>query len=208
VGEAEDYRSYWKPAWRTSPPPWLGKENPDWPGNYPVRYWDPEWKKILLAKEGPLARLIAAGFEGVYLDRVDVFEHWVEAGVLGEAEARKKMASFLAEIAAFARARRPGFLVIVQNAASVASRQDVLPLIDGLALEDTFYDGDEVQELDHTREVLSHARRVRAARKQVLAVDYCRKPEHVARFVKRAKEAGFLPYTTVRDLDRYVAPPK
>lgn len=208
VGEAEDYRAYWKPAWAKAPPAWLGKENPEWEGNYPVRYWDPAWKRVLLAKDGPLARLIAAGFDGVYLDRVDVFEHWAEAGEFSEAEGRARMAAFVGEIASFARKRCPGFLVIVQNAASVASRKDVLPAIDGLALEDTFYEDEEEQDPDHTREVLIHARRLSAARKPVLAVDYCRGKERVEVFLRKARRAGLVPYTTVRDLDRYTPPPK
>jgi cysteinyl-tRNA synthetase len=30
VGEAEDYRWYWNPAWKPGSPPWLGPENPEW----------------------------------------------------------------------------------------------------------------------------------------------------------------------------------
>ena len=153
-----------------------------------------------------MARLIAAGFDGIYLDRVDVHQDWARAGALSEAEAEARMALFVREIAAFARARRPGFLVILQNGSEVAARADVLAHIDGLALEDTFYDGEERQDPTHTREVLANAARVRAARKPVLAVDYCRSAAKVRDFYRRAEAAGLVPYATVRDLDRYVAP--
>ncbi|MFC2105952.1 endo alpha-1,4 polygalactosaminidase [Candidatus Bipolaricaulota bacterium] len=73
VGEAEDYRSYWNSAWSTNPPEWLSDENPDWPGNYPVRFWHPEWRDIVFAM---LDDVLAAGFDGVYLDRVDVYEEF------------------------------------------------------------------------------------------------------------------------------------
>jgi len=43
IGEAEDYRYYWQTEWQTNLPPWLAEENPDWPGNYKVRYWDKDW---------------------------------------------------------------------------------------------------------------------------------------------------------------------
>ena len=43
IGEAESYRFYWQDGWRPGNPPWLGVENPDWPGNYKVHYWDPAW---------------------------------------------------------------------------------------------------------------------------------------------------------------------
>lgn len=196
----------WKASWKSNPPAWLGRENPEWPGNYPVRFWQAEWKQVLLAEDGPLARLIAAGFDGIYLDKVDVHQEWAEAGALSEAEAENRMAIFVREIAAFARARRAGFLVILQNGSEVAARADVLPHVDGLALEDTFYDGERRQDPAHTREVLANARRVRAAGKPVLAVDYCRTPGKVSDFYERAAGEGFVPYSTVRDLDRYVAP--
>jgi len=28
IGEAEDYRYYWKEEWRTNPPMWVGEEHP------------------------------------------------------------------------------------------------------------------------------------------------------------------------------------
>ena len=42
IGEAENYRYYWQGSWNTTKPGWLDQENPDWPGNYKVRYWESE----------------------------------------------------------------------------------------------------------------------------------------------------------------------
>ena len=74
IGEAEDYRFYWNPAWTTAPPAWLAAQNPDFPGNFKVRYWDPEWQAIVLGPGGYLDRIQQAGFDGVYLDLIDAFE--------------------------------------------------------------------------------------------------------------------------------------
>ena len=75
IGEAEEYRYYWQPEWKDHPPAWLLEENPDWPGNYKVRYWDPEWQAIIYGNCGSyLAKILAAGFDGVYLDLIDAFE--------------------------------------------------------------------------------------------------------------------------------------
>jgi cysteinyl-tRNA synthetase len=46
IGEAEDYRWYWQRSWDknrdgrpdAAAPDWLGRSNPNWPGNYKVRY--------------------------------------------------------------------------------------------------------------------------------------------------------------------------
>jgi cysteinyl-tRNA synthetase, unknown class len=90
VGEAETYRSYWRPAW-TSPtwapmlrPSWLGRENKEWKGNYLVRYWQPGWQRLIVAPRRSqlealrqsllgadipyIDTILEAGFDGVYLD--------------------------------------------------------------------------------------------------------------------------------------------
>ena len=71
IGEAEDYRSYWDASWEQSPPEWLLEENPNWPGNYPVEYWHPVWQAIILQA---VDRVMDVGFDGLYLDRIDVYE--------------------------------------------------------------------------------------------------------------------------------------
>ncbi len=77
IGEAEDYRYYWEESWSGSPPAWLHDENPEWEGNYLIEYWDPEWWNIILnGDDSYLIRIVNAGFDGVYLDKVDSFESW------------------------------------------------------------------------------------------------------------------------------------
>jgi len=77
IGEAEDYRFYWDESWSRDPPSWLGKENPSWKGNYKVRYWEEAWKEILRgSEESYIQRILAAGFDGVYLDLVDAYEYY------------------------------------------------------------------------------------------------------------------------------------
>ncbi len=77
VGEAENYRYYWRPEWNTSPPGWLADENPDWPGNYKVRYWHKEWQNIIYGNnQSYVKKIMEAGFDGVYLDIIDAFEYF------------------------------------------------------------------------------------------------------------------------------------
>lgn len=75
IGEAEDYRYYWDDSWNVSSPAWLGAKNPDWEGNYKVRYWDEDWQAVIYGDEDAyFDRIIDAGFDGVYLDIIDAFE--------------------------------------------------------------------------------------------------------------------------------------
>jgi cysteinyl-tRNA synthetase len=79
IGEAEDYRYYWQDGWKRGDPEWLYKENPDWPGNYKVLYWMPEWQAIVYgSQDAYLDRILAAGFDGVYLDIIDAYEYFEE----------------------------------------------------------------------------------------------------------------------------------
>jgi cysteinyl-tRNA synthetase, unknown class len=77
IGEAENYRYYWQNSWNSERPDWLDAENPDWEGNFKVRYWDPGWKSIIYGSSTAyLDKIIAAGFDGVYLDIIDAFEYF------------------------------------------------------------------------------------------------------------------------------------
>lgn len=78
IGEAETYRAYWHPVWDAAvdgipdpgAPRWLVGANPQWPDNYTVRYWMPEWQALVLER---LDAIIEAGFDGAYLDLVDAY---------------------------------------------------------------------------------------------------------------------------------------
>lgn len=77
IGEAEDYRYYWQNSWRSSPPTWLKEENPNWRGNYKVRYWNSTWQDIIYGNDTSyLWKILDAGFDGVYLDIIDAFEYF------------------------------------------------------------------------------------------------------------------------------------
>jgi len=52
----------------------LAGQNIEWRGNYGVRYWHEHWKRIIFSGENSyLERIIKAGFDGVYLDKVDEY---------------------------------------------------------------------------------------------------------------------------------------
>jgi len=73
IGEAEDYRYYWQSGWCEGNPSFIYEENPNWPGNYKVEYWDPQWQSIIFDY---VRKIVEAGFDGVYLDIIDAFEYF------------------------------------------------------------------------------------------------------------------------------------
>jgi cysteinyl-tRNA synthetase len=77
IGEAEDYRYFWQTSWNTNKPSWLEAVNPDWPGNYKVKYWNTEWQDIIYGNDNSyLKKILNADFDGVYLDIIDAFEYY------------------------------------------------------------------------------------------------------------------------------------
>ncbi|HKL96379.1 MAG TPA: endo alpha-1,4 polygalactosaminidase [Paludibacteraceae bacterium] len=77
IGEAENYRYYWQSSWNMFKPRWIDRENPDWKGNYKVKYWDKEWQSIIFGNnDSYLQKILNANFDGVYLDIIDAFEYY------------------------------------------------------------------------------------------------------------------------------------
>lgn len=214
IGEAEDYRYYFDANWLTTAPCWLGKTNPEWPGNYKVQYWAEEWQTIVL---GYLDKIIIAGFDGVYLDIVDAFEYWSDdenaAGlVIDEDVAAQRMMQFVQRIARHARITRgkADFYVFPQNGVRILSYDtsgDFQQTISGFGIEDLYYDGTiPVSDAEiHEREPLLID--LVTAGKMVLLVDYVddgsgysgANKSRIDDFRNRALARRFVPYVGRED---------
>ncbi|MFN8336676.1 MAG: endo alpha-1,4 polygalactosaminidase [Cyclobacteriaceae bacterium] len=71
IGEAEDYRYYWSDLDKNL----VCRENPDWKGNFAVKYWEADWKSVIYGNEQSyLKKILDAGFNGVYLDIIEAYE--------------------------------------------------------------------------------------------------------------------------------------
>lgn len=138
IGEAEDYRYYWDAEWSRTMPGWVGPENPEWKGNYRVRFWEGDWQDIIYRGAGSyLDKIVAAGFDGVYLDRIDAFEE--EDPDLGPSLRMLAMVQFVTALAERARSLNPGFLIVVQNGEELLENADYRQTIDGFAKEDLLF---------------------------------------------------------------------
>ena len=203
IGEAEDYRSYWQRSWQASPPAWLGKENPDWPGNYAVHYWDPQWQSLIMGEPASyLDRIIEAGFDGVYLDRIDAFD--VPDPKLSRAMRMQLMTEFVAAIASYARRLQPGFIVVGQNGEELLNYPGYAGTIDGIGKEDLFFglDGDgSLNSKGELRASLTPLQRFLASGKPVFLIEYLDTPEAKALAHKNADALGVPLFIGSRELD-------
>jgi cysteinyl-tRNA synthetase len=203
IGEAEQYRPYWQADWSdpAKRPPWLGRENRRWAGNFAVQYWDPEWQRLIFgAADAYLDRIMAQGFDGVYLDRADAFFDWRKS----HPAARADMASFVARLADHARKRNPRFLIVMQNAEELLEDAQVLEAIDGIAKEDLLYGIRHAEEANPPEDVawsVQLLQLTQQAGRKVFVVEYLKDPDKIAAAAKRITDEGFLPYFAPRRLN-------
>lgn len=202
IGEAERYRTYWNNAWYdvATRPAWLLDVNKAWDGNFPVRFWHPEWQAIIYGTPGAyLDRILAAGFDGIYLDRADVFQE-----LAGEnAAADREMARFISRLSAYARRIDPLALVVMQNAEELVQRPEVLSAIDAIAKEDLFHgvEHDEARnDPDMIRHSLADLRFAEARGLRILVVEYLSDAAAARRAVDEARSLRFLPLIAERSL--------
>jgi cysteinyl-tRNA synthetase len=183
--------------------------NPDWEGNYKVRYWDPGWQAIIYGSpHSYLDKIIAAGFDGVYLDIIDAYWYYEEQG---RDSAAQEMVDFVIALADYARARQPGFLIFPQNAAELAADFPAyLAAVDGIGQEDIYYgyeEDDQPTPPDVTAELEGHLDVFKNVGKLVLTVDYATTPAHVDDAYAKSRAKGYVPFVTVRDLDQLTINP-
>jgi len=200
IGQAESYRWYWQQGWKEGTPTWLDMPDPDWEQNYWVHYWDPAWQRIIYRY---LDAIIAAGFDGVYLDRIDAYQESYAAGH------EEDMVQFVAAIAHYARSHSPlgeDFGIIVQNAEELAVHHaDYVHLVTGIGREEVYIQATNIptspQERANAERYLDLFHQ-NSRGKLVLTVDYANHADLVRIAYERAQTKGYIPYVTGVDLDR------
>ncbi len=209
IGEAEQYRFYWKPEWfdAATKPSWLGPVNKNWPGNFIVRFWDAEWQRqIFGTPDAYLEQIMAQGFDGIYLDRADVYEEYKAE----RATAERDMIDFVVRLSRHARQRDPKFLVIQQNAEELLVHESIRRTIDAIAKEDLLTGTDFSENANPPGMIADSIRnlnRLKQIGRPVLAVEYLDSPDKIAAARQRLVKLGFLPYFGPRNLDAIIVDP-
>jgi cysteinyl-tRNA synthetase len=218
VGQAESYRWYWKKGWEVGKPEWIVAPDPDgWDDNYPVKFWRKEWRDII---KRYLDRVIADGYDGVYLDWLEVYSF---GPVAREAEkegldAQEELIRFVREISRHARSQRPDFIFIAQNAAEMGEHQQYVELFDGIAQEAIWYDGSGDPDVagnygdfgvdpDESEECLRNLKLWQKRGKIVFNVEYAKESSKVKRVYRLGRASGFKTYVTIRALDGLTTDP-
>jgi cysteinyl-tRNA synthetase, unknown class len=219
VGEAENYRPYWVKEWDArndgkvdaGAPAWLLSQNPMWKGNYRVRYWNTDWHAVLFGNDNaPLDRIIAQGFDGVYLDIIDGFETFemsedgkdFEENKLNPETGqtyRRDMVDFVKKIAAYARAKKPGFLIIPQNGSQLLDFDDYVQVISGVGQEDLYYFNNKLNK--DFAPTVERLKKATVAGKAALVTDYSKAKKKQTDDILRAQADGFSIFLAPRALN-------
>ena len=214
IGEAENYRYYWGDRnWgdvrnRT---PLIEKENPEWPGNLSVKYWEQEWQNLILNDtDSYINRIMDAGFDGIYLDKIDIADEYQGKTPTGTI-ASDLMIQFVSKISTVTKLRNKNFLTIAQNAEGLLDDDVYRAAIDGIGKESLLYSEglfdaknafkppsrNDDASIKETTRLLS---KLRADNKLVLCVEYIDKPDLIAKASGELAANGFIPYFGPRDL--------
>lgn len=203
IGEAEEFRFYWDKSWKAkeAAPDWLGEENCAWPQAHRVRFWREGWKQLIYRGPGSyLSRIIAAGFDGVYLDRADIYQTLLDERPIAEAD----MVDFVIDLAATARRAMPGFLVVPQNAEALLDHADYRGAIDGVAKESLLYGLGKAGERNSQSAIgasLALLSKLQRDGKPVFIVEYLTTRESIDEAGLGLRNLGFVPAFETRALD-------
>jgi cysteinyl-tRNA synthetase, unknown class len=197
IAEAEQRRPYWQSEWLATGidkrPPWLGDENPQRRGNWRVNVADSGWHATLYGTvDSGIDRLLAAGFDGAYLDTGNILDT-----VNGDrSQAEWQLSELVSRIATYARLQHPRFIVMLDDADTLIGRTPVVSAIDIGAKHDLLYGHTAVgranREAD-TSAAVKALTRVTAAKRPVFVIEHLADPALAETARRRIIELGFVP---------------
>lgn len=169
LGDAEDYRSYWKPLWNQKKPKWLGNEHPLWKGNFSVQdLLNKEWLEITKQQ---LDNVISVGYDGIVISG------------LGLPDSNK----FLTKIKEYLKSKKSSLKVYVQDYIYADSK-----LIDGVVKQGLIYNIDGSSS-KATQQELKELLKYKNEKKEILVVEYVtgEKWEQAKKIIQKYEFSGY-----------------
>jgi len=197
IGEAEDYREYWKDIEAVD---WIVGQNPNWEGNYYVDYSNPEWQQLIL--EVVIPKIIKQKFKGLMLDTIDTF-YVLEN--MGKVDAKKNMAEFIHKI----HKMYPSLFLISNNGFDIL--ENISEDISGVLTEDIFmmvdFDNDSYKKVpkEEREYKLGILREMQQKHNlPIFVIDYIPNDNKkmIEENIKKLKQLKFVPYIAEKNLDR------
>lgn len=194
IGEVETYRSYYKTCCANGKPDWVTNRTQGWAGNYIVHFWRPEWKNIVRQR---VQQVIGAGFDGIYIDRVDTWENIKAPG-----SSKAAMIQLVREVSGWARGVNGNAAIMVQNGEELLDNSSYLSAIDAIAKEDLFHGIDHKGSRNSGADISHSARLLKSAQsqgKKIFVIEYL-KGSTADSVRNEIRKLGFVPFFGPRDL--------
>ncbi|MBC9930525.1 endo alpha-1,4 polygalactosaminidase [Chitinophaga qingshengii] len=122
---------------------------------------------------------------------------------------RQELRNFIQDISAWARTRKPGFIVVAQNSSELLTTTgnpaapivtEYIKALDGVGREELYYGYDNNDNVPtpaaNTREWLSLCKRAAENHLTVMTTDYCKTPAYVAASYQKNEANGFISFAT------------
>jgi cysteinyl-tRNA synthetase, unknown class len=199
--EAEQRRPYWQSEWQATAidkrPSWLLEENPQRRGNWRVNIANSGWHSALYGAEDSIVdRLLAAGFDGVYLDPGSLLDNAPQSQTAPDrSETEWQLAELVARIATYARLQHPRFIVMLDDAESLIDRTPVASAIDIAVKHDLLFGRNATGQANRQDDVNATVRgltRVAAAKRPVFVVEHLADTALSVAARKRINELGYV----------------
>ena len=208
IGEAEDYRYYWQSIWLTNPPVWLGQENPDWPGNYKVKYWDVNWQSIIFSY---VDTIISQGFDGIYMDIIDAYYYW-QVENPQQPYADSLMIQFVLNIRNhISSVTSNTFYMIPQNGEDIISSINVsqnlktnyFNAVNAIGVEDVFFPGNLNEDNPYNPNTyrIQQLQGYQANGKRIFSIEYLTQQSKIQQYISAAQNENYVSYACMRALD-------
>ncbi len=194
IGEAEPWRPYYKSCCSGKRPDWLTDKTQGWQDNFVVKFWHPEWKAIVRER---IRQVVAAGFDGIYLDRVDTWESIKHPS----GSSRAEMIQLVKEVSSQARGLKGDIAIIAQNGEELLTDGGYVAAIDAVAKESLMYGVPTIGQRNSASEVSHSANLLRGFKskgKAVFVVEYISSNDSVASEIRKF---GFVPHFGSRALN-------
>jgi cysteinyl-tRNA synthetase, unknown class len=194
--EAEQRRSYWQSEWQATGidkrPAWLLAENPQRRGNWRVNIANDGWHAAIYGSQDSLIdRMLAAGFDGVYLDTGALLDH-----VSGDrSETEWQLSELVSRIATYARLQHPRFIIMLDDAETLIGRTPVVSAIDIAVKHDLLFGRLATGRANRTADIEAAVKglgRVTAAKRPVFVVEHLADPTLGETARRRIGEMGFV----------------
>ncbi len=198
VGQAQSGEWYWNKDWKTGNPAWILNR---WTitagtntGAYNVAYWNREWQNLMLKT---IDRIIADGFDGVFLDQAD--SYWNPDFPGGPSpENQRRTIDLVCKIATYARSKTNNqFRIVTNGTVELIGQRGYTNCWDGISAEQIWYfSSGKPQRATYRDYILQELPRATRIGKKVFTFDFTNVPAEMDRTRKDARSRGFIPFFT------------